>query len=46
MYDTITIKAEDLSNGSKAKVICLCDYCGQEIIKPYYYHITRGDCCN
>jgi very-short-patch-repair endonuclease len=46
MYDTITIKAEDLSNGSKAKVVCLCDYCGQEIIKPYYDHITRGDCCN
>ena len=46
MYDTITIKAEDLSNGSKVKVICLCDYCGQEIIKPYYYHITRGDCCS
>ena len=28
IYDEFTVKAEDLSNGSKAKVVCYCDYCG------------------
>lgn len=45
MYDEFTVKAEDLSNGSKAKVVCYCDYCGKEIIKPYGEHIYRGGCC-
>ena len=46
MCDVITIKAEDLSDGSKTKVTCICDYCGKEIIKPYYEHTSRGDCCS
>lgn len=46
IHDDILVKAEDLSNGSKIEVVCLCDYCGQEMIRPYYEHITRGDCCS
>lgn len=45
MYDDVLVKAEDLSNGSKVKVVCLCDYCGQEITMQYRDHIKRGDCC-
>ena len=45
MYDDVLVKAEDLSNGSRVKVVCLCDYCGQEIIKQYREHIKHGDCC-
>ena len=45
MYDDVVVKAEDLSNGSKIKVICYCDYCKKEILKTYHDHIVRGDCC-
>ena len=45
MYDDVVVKAEDLSNGSKIKVVCLCDYCGQEKIQTYREHLQRGDCC-
>lgn len=39
VYDlgaTITVKTEDLSNGSHVKVDVLCDYCKKEIISKIY----------
>lgn len=49
--NTILINVMDLIEGSSAKVECICDYCGQRMIKPYN-KIIRGrkvvkrDCCN
>lgn len=48
--DDIYVKPEDLSNGSNATVIVICDYCGKEVEKEYYKYIKQhdnvlGDCC-
>ena len=45
VYDlgaTITVKTEDLSNGSHAKVDVLCDYCKKEIISKIYKNYING----
>ena len=48
--DEFIVNAEDLSHGSKAKVIVVCDYCGKEIEVAYKDYLRRhdnklGDCC-
>lgn len=48
--DEFEVNAEDLSHGSKVKVIVVCDYCGKEIIKTYKDYLrdhdnVLGDCC-
>lgn len=48
--DAFNVDIKDLTKGSKAKVIVVCDYCGKEIIKAYQTYIKQhddklGDCC-
>lgn len=33
--DSFTVKAEDLSRGSKQEIVVVCDYCGKEFKKPF-----------
>ena len=37
MGEEFEVKVEDLSRGSKAKVICLCDNCGEDL--PWSYKV-------
>lgn len=39
--DIITVKVEDLQDGSNASVEYLCDYCGEEIITIVYADLIR-----
>ena len=39
--DIITVKVEDLQDGSNASIQYLCDYCGKEIITIVYADFTR-----
>lgn len=39
--DIITVKTEDLSNGSNVEIQCLCDYCKKEIVTMAYGDYTR-----
>lgn len=39
--DIITVKVEDLSNGSNVKIQYLCDYCQKEVITIVYADYTR-----
>lgn len=47
----LEVKAEELPDGSQAKVRVICDYCGKEIEKAYHSYIeqhddvTHKDCC-
>lgn len=46
--DKIKIKVEDLQPNSHIKVVCQCDYCGEEFITPYCLYrrnISTGKCC-
>lgn len=38
----IEVKVEDLTNGSKVLVRCICDYCGKEFKLPYRKAINQG----
>lgn len=39
--DVITVKVEDLQNGSNVKIQYLCDYCEKEVITMAYSDFTR-----
>lgn len=39
--DVITVKVEDLSDGSRVEIQCLCDYCKKEIVSLKYSDYTR-----
>lgn len=48
--DSFTVKAEDLSRGSKQEIVVVCDYCGKEFKKAFCAYIKQrddkyGDCC-
>ena len=48
--DEFEVDVKDLSHGSKAKIIVVCDYCGKEILKVYKDYLRDhddilGDCC-
>lgn len=48
--DEFVVNVEDLSHGSKAEVIVVCDYCGKETKRTYKDYLRRhdnvlGDCC-
>lgn len=46
--DQITVKVEDLTHGSGAKIKVSCDYCGKIFYKPYRDYLRTKDkvCCN
>ena len=39
--DEFVVNAEDLSHGSKAEVVVVCDYCGKEIIRTYKDYLRK-----
>ena len=39
--DIVTVKVEDLQDGSNASIQYLCDYCGKEIMTMVYADFTR-----
>lgn len=39
--DVITVKTEDLSDGSNVKIQYLCDYCGKEVVTIVYADYKR-----
>ena len=39
--DIITVKVEDLQDGSNVKIQYLCDYCNKEIMTMVYANLTR-----
>jgi hypothetical protein len=51
--DTFDVRIDDLAHGSHEKIECLCDYCGEKIVKSYKTYTSRlkeqiikKDACN